>query len=238
MLAQWTLAGLFAISMTSVQAQVASSASHPDFSKDIAALMKPLRADFVNNCGLTLFYPALKDFFDEEIEPGCAGAYNKGGHGTVMSIGYSFSPNDPESASKTIGMEINPMRIDDWLTPGEGHDTTFSRSGDGVQLLSKYNYGNNCNNLVRTEINSISGANWHGWIAEEIYGPPGNIRNNDRCKSNTPQYRCIHLVIGNKKMSAEMPMACLLRQETTDLEKGLSYDLFMEMIKSIHFNEK
>lgn len=34
MLAQWTLAGLFAISMTSVQAQVASSASHPDFSKD------------------------------------------------------------------------------------------------------------------------------------------------------------------------------------------------------------
>jgi len=56
------LAGFFYIAMTSVQAQIAFSASHPDFPKDIAALMKPLRADFVSNCGLTLFYPALKNF--------------------------------------------------------------------------------------------------------------------------------------------------------------------------------
>jgi hypothetical protein len=217
-------------------AQGAPSVPSPIFPKDVAAIMKPLRAEYAHQCGLTLFYPALKNFFDQEIGPGCTGSYKD--NGTVLKMRYWFYPNDPADASKRISMAVNPMGIDDWLTEGKGHDTTFARSGDGVRLLPKYSFGDECHNLVRTEITPISGANWHGWLAEEVYRKARGRSKNEYCKIYAPKNRCIHLVIGNEKMSAELWGKCLMRKRTTKLEEGFSYDLFMEMIRSVRFNEE
>jgi len=75
----WSVVALVTISSPFAKAQEGASMPHPDFPADIAAVMKPLSAVAVNRCGLNLFYPALKNFFDQEMDPGCAGKYQNGG---------------------------------------------------------------------------------------------------------------------------------------------------------------
>ena len=191
----------------------------------------------MERCGLSLRVPVLIDFFDRAIWPGCVGDAKT--EGATLSMGYAFYPDDPAWASKYISMEIQPIGIDEWVTPDHGHHTTFAKSGDSVELLPRYSFGNECQNLRKTEITPIYGINWHGWVAEEIYGKSKmQAKEKKRCANYTVKNRCVHLVLGNDKMSAEMPWACLLRKKTTNLKEGLSYDLFMEMIRSIQFSEQ
>ncbi|MGQ7933538.1 hypothetical protein [Paraburkholderia sp. D1E] len=213
------------------------SASQSANYTDLVAPMKPLQVDDVKRCGLSLLYPSQKNWYDEEIKLGCTGSY-KEDRGTSLGIDYSRYPNDPERTSRYISMGIHPTGIDDWLATGSGHDTAFEQTGSDVRLLPQYSFGNGCHNLLRTVITPISGANWHGWIAEEVYGKASSRRNNDYCKTYAPKNRCVHLLIGNEKMSGELTSTCLLRRRTANLAEGFSYDIFMQMIKSIHFNEE
>lgn len=60
---------------------------------------------------------------------------------------------------------------------------------------------------------------------------------NQRCMQYTPEYRCVALVFGNDKMSASIGPQCFLRKRVNNLNKELSFDFFMDMIKTIRFNE-
>ncbi|MFM0047085.1 hypothetical protein [Paraburkholderia sediminicola] len=229
-LRHWALAALLAI-------PTGASSMPSAFPDGATPPMKPLASSNVKNCGLTLSYPALKNSYDEDIALNCIGSY-KEAHGTSLGIDYSRYPNDPERTSRFISMEINPVGIDDWLAADKEHDAAFEQTSNGVRLLPKYSFGNECHNLLRTLIKPISGSNWHGWIAEEVYGKASNRGNNDYCRIYAPKNRCVHLLVGNKKMSVELTGACLLRKKTTNLDEGFSYDFFMQMIKSIRFNEE
>jgi hypothetical protein len=47
------------------------------------------------------------------------------------------------------------------------------------------------------------------------------------------------MIIGNSTMGATMAQYCLIRKpEDFDLDAGLSYDVFMEMVKSLRFIEE
>jgi hypothetical protein len=85
-------------------------------------------------------------------------------------------------------------------------------------------------------ITPIKGSNWHGWIAEETFQ-----KARGRCKpakEYTSRYRCIHVMIGNEKMTAQIAGVCLLRKREYSLENGFSYDIFMDMLKTLHFTEQ
>ncbi|MFL9920612.1 hypothetical protein PQR75_35645 [Paraburkholderia fungorum] len=197
-------------------------------------LMKPLQDDDVKRCGLHLRYPALKNFFNLEIRPGCPAFYKANGTTLGMSYEYGAYPDEP---MKSIDIRISPIGLVTFLDQTSPHHTsTLVRTENGWRLQQNAGFGNRCNNLLRTEITPISGANWHGWLAEEVYGKSHSSKG--RCKFTSPEYRCVSLVIGNTKMSAESANRCLLKKTTTNLEEGLSYDLFMQMIESIRFNEE
>ncbi|MFL9920615.1 hypothetical protein PQR75_35660 [Paraburkholderia fungorum] len=196
--------------------------------------MKPMQGGYVSRCGLTLLYPALKNFFGQEIGPGCAGFYKV--KGTTLSMGYEYGAY-PGEAAKSIDINIFPVGLDRFLDQTtHPHSSTLAPTENGLRLRPDAGLGNACRNLVRTEVTPISGSNWHGWIAEEIYSRSRSRQG--RCKFFSPTYRCVSLVIGNAKMSAEFGGACLLKKSTTNLEEGLSYSLFLQMINSIHFNEE
>ncbi len=50
-------------------------------------------------------------------------------------------------------------------------------------------------------------------------------------------YRCVHVMVGNEKMTAQLGGVCLLRKRELSLESGFSYDLFMEMLGTLRFME-
>ncbi|GAB3627276.1 hypothetical protein PTE30175_01963 [Pandoraea terrae] len=228
-LARWLVMVLGCMPMLA-PAQEATITPRPAFAKDIAEVMEPLPAEFVERCGMTLFYPALETFRDQKIGPGCAGSYKKGL--TVMNLSYEYG-EDPEERTKSIDIVIKPSGLERRL---EQRSSAFAPTVDGVRMRPNAGFGNVCDNLVSTEITPISGVNWHGWMAEEVYS---KSRSKEfQCTIYSPTYRCISMLIGNTKMSAHLAGACLLRERTTNLEEGLSYDLFMEMIKSIRFNEE
>jgi hypothetical protein len=89
--------------------------------------------------------------------------------------------------------------------------------------------------VVSTTVKPLRGANWHGWLAEETFKSPTG-----KCKPNpwfTPRFRCIHVIVGNDKTTAQLTGVCLLRNREYSLENGFSYDLFMDMLKTIRFKD-
>ncbi len=51
----------------------------------------------------------------------------------------------------------------------------------------------------------------------------------------TKAYRCVHVMVGNDAVTAQLTGVCLLRKREFSLENGLSYDLFMDMMHSLRF---
>jgi hypothetical protein len=94
-----------------------------------------------------------------------------------------------------------------------------------------------CKFKAKTRIEKIDGENRHGWLAEDSY------KTNDKSAS-TPEScgrylkanRCVRMAIGNSKFSATMAQYCLTgNPEDFDLDAGLSYDIFLKIIKTIRF---
>ncbi|MFM0606965.1 hypothetical protein PQR05_20795 [Paraburkholderia sediminicola] len=128
--------------------------------------MKPLQDNYVKRCGLTLLYPALKNFFDQQIGPGCAGHCKE--KGTTLSMGYEYGAYPGEPA-KSIDINILLVGLDMFLDQtNHPHSSTLAPTKDGMRLRPDAGLGNACHNLVRTEVTPISSSNWHGWMAEEF----------------------------------------------------------------------
>jgi hypothetical protein len=212
-----------------------SKASHPIPRSYTSMPTKSLPAADAQRCGISLLYPALKNFFDQEIRPECVGSYRRI-NGAVMVLNYRYGAY-PQEPQKMIDVNIFSVPIDIYVDPGSHHHSTSLLMEDGeMRLQPNAGFGDACHNLVRIEITPIASSNWHGWIAESKY-KESKIKKDD-CKILSPKYRCVSFLIGYKKMSAEFAGACFPRKRTASLEHGFSYDLFMEMIRSIHFDEE
>ena len=213
--------------------------SHQRFFKDVSKLMKPLNANDAKKCGLTLNFPALRTYFDQEIGPGCTGKY-KSESGAFLSIVYSYGEN-PNEGSKPITLHVVPVGLDRWIKDNGQNSgvrsEVLTRNIDGVRLREGIEFGDACKNLLRTEARKIKGINWSGWIVEEVYGR-SKVRLGACREVYSPASRCIHMVIGNERMSADMGGICLSATDSTSLKAGFSYSAFMEMVKTIRFNEE
>jgi len=45
-------------------------------------------------------------------------------------------------------------------------------------------------------------------------------------------------MLGNDKMTAQIDGVCLLRKREVNLENGFSYDLSMDMLKTVRFRDE
>lgn len=228
------LAALILASATMDADALDHSSKSPSRPPQLASVMKPWRSRYAARCGVDLFYPALKNSFDQEIEPECVGSY-RSNNGAGIVFDYTFG-SDPQETQKTIDISIVPIGIDKFVSKSNHQKSGVLEIVDGQSRVMHWaGFGNECHNLLRTSITPISTTSWRGWTVEDVYGR-SRIKTGD-CRIFSPEYRCISFVVGNSEMSAEFGGACFPRKRTQSLKNGISYDLFMEMVKSIHFRE-
>ena len=146
---------------------------------------------------------------------------------------FQYDPNQ-NAGGEHVEFDIQGVGIENKIR--EGGDSLFERVGkEGAPILSHGAHfgGSNCGPITKVMVNSVSGDNWHGWIAEASFG--ATSRGCKLKKEYTTDYRCVSLMIGNEKTHAQLGGVCLLRKKEYSLERGFGYDIFMDMIKSIRF---
>lgn len=219
---------LFALFFSSVVN--AQSAADAKKIKNIATnAMKP---DVEQQCGMSMRVPDLRYVYDQPIGFGCTGSY-KDGKQAILDMDIQYDPNQNSGGShisfvvEGVGIE-KKVRLD-----GDGIFSAVSDSSLPT-LRSAAAYGeSNCGAVTDVQIKPINGVNWHGWIAEEQFG---KVRKGCQPqKEFTKKFRCVHIAVGNEAMTAQLTGVCLLRKKEFSLENGLSYDIFMDMIKSLRF---
>ncbi|CAB3762722.1 hypothetical protein [Paraburkholderia humisilvae] len=183
-------------------------------------------------CGISMRVPALKNIYNQELTFDCAGSYREG-RKAVLSMDFQYDPNR-NSGADLISFVIENIGIEQKIRSGKNSIFHQSEKSDMPSLSAGASYsGSDCEPVTKTIISAIQGRNWHGWIAEEKFG-----RRRMDCKSYkqyTSRYRCIHLMIGNEVATAQVGGVCLLRKRELSLERGFSYDLFIDMLKSARF---
>ncbi|MFM0267801.1 hypothetical protein [Paraburkholderia sediminicola] len=233
----WHVLAVFIFASITMNARALDYSKAPSsrLPKDTASVMKPWRTKDSARCGVNLLYPALKNFFAQEIKPECVGSYlSNNGAGIIFDYTFGF---DPQETQKTIDISVVPIGIDKFVgISNQKKSGVLEIVDDQPRVMHGAGFGNECHNLLRTSITPISTTNWHGWIVENVYGR-SQIKAGD-CRIFTPEHRCISFVVGNSEMSAEFGGACFLRRPTLSLENGISYNLFMEMVRSIRFIEQ
>jgi len=124
--------------------------------------------------------------------------------------------------------------------PGDGpeEDDHLIRSTEGLPQIAKEELVGDCGQeqTRKIEITPIAGPNWTGWMWEQSFAAPKK-KLKASCQKFTRDFRCVALVFGNDKMSAAFPTYCFLRKKVNNLDTELSFDVFMDMIKTIRFNE-
>jgi hypothetical protein len=188
-------------------------------------------------CGMSMRTPNLQHVSDQAITFGCTGSYING-NTAVMEMDFQYDQNFDNRGGDNIGFMIEGIGISQKMAAGG--DSIFRM--EDTKLLptltkSAANSGSNCGPIVNTKVTRIKGSNWHGWIAEQTFG-----KDNPRCRENdkeyTSNYRCVQAMIGNNKMTAQLSRVCLLRKRQLSLENGFSYDLFIDMLKTLRFKEE
>ncbi|MBB1630360.1 hypothetical protein [Cupriavidus sp. UME77] len=188
-------------------------------------------------CGMSLHTPVLKSVSDQTIGFGCVGSYKKGDY-AVMEMDFQYDPNFNPRGGDSVAFIVEEIGIERKLT-AKGHSVFRLKPGDSLPTLvmsSAYQTSNCSDPVIKTEVRPIQGSNWHGWIAEETFA-----KARGRCKPEkeyTSGYRCVHVMVGNDKMTAQLDAVCLLRKRELSLETGFSYDLFMEMLGTLRFMEE
>jgi hypothetical protein len=187
-------------------------------------------------CGMSLNTPALKSVSDQTIGFGCTNSYKNGGH-AVMEMDFQYDPNFNPRGGDNITFVVEDIGIDRKIAAGA--DSVFRLNPDKSKPIlargSAYKESNCAEPVTKIKVTAIRGSNWHGWIAEETFA-----KAHARCKparEYTSRYRCVHVMVGNDKMTAQLDGVCLLREHELSLENGFSYDLFMDMLKTLHFKE-
>lgn len=194
-------------------------------------------ARVAEQCGMSLHTPDLKNFYDQNIGFGCTGSYKKNDY-AVMEMDFQYDRNFNPRGGDSIAFVVEAIGIDRKLA-ARGHSVFRLKPGDSLPTLamsSAYQTSNCSDPVIKTEVRRIQGSNWHGWIAEETFA-----KARGRCKPEkeyTSRYRCVHVMVGNDKMTAQLDAVCLLRKRELSLENGFSYDLFMEMLGTLRFMEE
>ncbi|WP_199030607.1 hypothetical protein [Ralstonia sp. ASV6] len=187
--------------------------------------------DVERQCGMSMRVPDLRYVYDQPMGFGCTGSYENGGQ-AVLDMDIQYDPNQ-NSGGARISFVIENVGIDKKISD-DGDGIFFANGSGALALRRAAAYGeSNCGPVTDTKITPIHGANWHGWVAEETFGKvrPG-------CKplrEFTKAYRCVHVMVGNDAMTAQLTGVCLLRKREFSLENGLSYDLFLNMMNSLRF---
>ncbi|WP_322072168.1 hypothetical protein [Paraburkholderia bannensis] len=194
----------------------------------------PARPEVVRQCGVSLDTPNLKSVSDQVIGFGCIGSYKNGGK-AVMDMDFQYDQNFDPRGGDNISFVVEGVSIDKRLS-NSGESILKFNQGDGQPVLvPRFAYKeSDCGApVVKTIVSPIHGENWHGWIAEETFA-----KAHGQCKpakEYTESYRCIHVLVGNEKMSAQLDGVCLLRKLEYSLKNGFSYDLFINMMKTLRF---
>ncbi|ANB77075.1 hypothetical protein AYM40_33725 [Paraburkholderia phytofirmans OLGA172] len=190
-----------------------------------------------DQCGMSMNTPDLKSVSDQTIGFGCTGSY-KYGEQAVMEMDFQYDPNFDPRGGDNISFVVENTGIDKKIAARAGSVFRL-KSGDNMPTLtpgSAYKESNCGDPVTKTDVAPIQGSNWHGWIAEETFAKAhGSCR---PAKEYTSRYRCVHVMVGNDKMTAQLDGVCLLRRRELSLENGFSYDLFMDMLKTLRFKEQ
>jgi hypothetical protein len=199
--------------------------------------MKSSNAKLEEQCGISISTPALKSISDQTIGFGCTGSY-KNGDQAVMEMDFQYDPNFDARGGDNISFVVEKIGINNKMA--HAGDSVFRlKPGDNIPNLasdSAYKESNCGNPVIKTQVVPIRGSNWHGWIAEETFA-----KSRGQCKpakEYTSRYRCVHVMVGNDKMSAQLDGVCLLRKRELSLQDGFSYDLFMDMLKTLRFKDE
>ncbi|CAE6742139.1 hypothetical protein [Paraburkholderia haematera] len=196
----------------------------------------PIDPNAEERCGISMRTPNLTRVDGQPINFACSGTYKSGAY-TFMNMDFQYDPNLELSGGSHISFVVDSLSIEKKIAAG-GNSIFRLRLGDKLPTLapdSAYKESNCGDPVIKTDITPIQGTNWHGWIAEETFA-----RAHSRCKpakEYTSRYRCVHVMVGNDKMTAQLDDVCLLRKRELSLENGFSYDLFMDMLKTLRFKE-
>ena len=189
------------------------------------------------NCGLELSVPAELYPDQGSHSDFCPNSYLDSG-GTVLLLGAVMGGHTNPSLLETIpSLRIYSKSIDNTLSANNG--SGIRRSLNGVVENMDNFIEIDCSLKRKTQLSEISENNWRGWIAEDVYQEAENSGlRPDYCKRYSKKNRCVRMIIGNSKESAIMGQYCLTRlDEDFDLDAGLSYNIFLRLIRSIRFSD-
>ncbi|WP_423379882.1 hypothetical protein [Burkholderia sp. LMG 32019] len=196
------------------------------------------RYGFYQNCGLSLSLPgALAPVADYEVSP-CVDSYREQNGATMLIGSLVGGRKNPNLLEKLPALHIYRRDLDSVLTSLNG--SGLRRIANGSVISTSEFEEKECGLSGVTHISEVAGANWRGWIAEDSYkNNRGAVSSPDYCGKFDNQHRCIRLIIGNAKETVAMSQYCLVRRGGDfDLDAGLSYDIFMEILESIKLLEE
>lgn len=150
---------------------------------------------------------------------------------------YLSDPNlSPNEATKIIEFHIYNKGLNQLLKASE-NDYLRRDSTGNIVVKADAEFTTCGNDIVRHITSSISGRNWNGSIVESVFASRQNKRAIAGCPQYNARYRCINMAIGNEKSSAVLHSRCFLRRSDNTLHTEMSYDMFMEMMKTWHFKD-
>ncbi|WP_156924650.1 hypothetical protein [Burkholderia sp. WSM2230] len=206
-----------------------------------AALYHPAQFEQANasyeTCGAAISLPAgLTSKEAQSKQRHCDKSYRSDG-GTVMSLAPSdVNLHDPAWIDRIPVLHIERVGIEDALK--KHANATFRQSTRGN--VRSIDSPPECRVRGKTTLTNISGANWHGWLAEDTYALDTHAKSTpEYCQRYSRSNRCVRMLIGNSKVSATMSQYCLARDATSfDLDSGISYDVFRQIVDSLRFIEE
>jgi hypothetical protein len=185
-------------------------------------------------CGFSITLPPELTFDGKGQLQDCLGSYKSNG-GTVLSLApLGLGNHDSSWIDRIPSFHIQNVGIDRIIRT---KNSLILINGNGIESAKQA--PSQCGIKAKELITKIHGENWSGWLIEDIYGI-SSIRKSipDSCVQYSAANRCIRMLIGNSKSSVTMQQYCVTRNpQEFDLDNGLSYDIFLKVVKSIHFNE-
>jgi hypothetical protein len=161
-----------------------------------------------------------------------------------MRFLYFIDNLERNDRRRSFGLDLYRESFAAYLTHGASSqllldkDDALILSPTGIPQLSENALDGDCGQekTRRVEVTPIQGPNWSGWMYEQVFAAPKK-QLPAQCQKFTPQYRCVTLLFGNDKVAASLPNYCFLRKKVNNLRTELSFDVFMDMIKTIRFDE-
>jgi hypothetical protein len=204
------------------------------FAQDTTTSMLPMRPDIKIRCPVSFSVPKI-------FLQGNGSVSGGGGLPTGCEVTEYYLTDQnltPDEASKRIEFSIRATSLEKTLTDNNNDEfVTLDRKGV-PKVNKKYDFDfGACPSLATHKVSEVSGENWHGWIIESVFRKPVSTRAKKFCPESSDHYQCINMAIGNDKASAVLHPRCFLRGPDNTLHTEMSYEMFMEMMKTWRFKE-